>query len=532
MFVMGSIIALGMWRFKGKDGKNHTVKMSENTISLPEAFKERMRKLLGGEYEEFIESYERTRAQGLRVNPLKIRGDEMALEKLAGRFHLNGIPWVQNGFYYDGETRPGRHPFHEAGVYYIQEPSAMAVAELLDARPGQRILDLCAAPGGKTTQLAGHLMGEGLLVSNEIHPARAKILSQNVERMGIGNCVVTNADSGTLSRYFPEFFDGIVVDAPCSGEGMFRKDEEARGEWSPDNVLRCADRQREILDEAAKMLRPGGRLVYSTCTFAPEENEGSVGHFLLRHPEFSVEKVEAYPGFSSGRPDWADDSCQALVGEDGENPLNRTLLLWPHRLEGEGHFAAVLRKAGNQEDGDRKDFVSNREYPKISKKMREMNAAPYEQREGEIRRLWQEFCRQTGISPEACSEIEQGRLMLFGEQVYLLPPDMPDCQGLKILRPGLHLGTVKKDRLEPSHALALYLHPSQVVYGYAMDADGPETAAYLRGESLTGRAEGFTAGGERNGWVLMAADGYSIGWAKQVGTILKNHYPKGLRKPY
>ena len=259
-------------------------------IQLPQAFTEKMKALLGAEYDAFAESYQKERVQGLRFNTLKGSSQQM-YEEYRERFGLTPVPWCSEGYYYQAETRPGRCDLHEAGVYYIQEPSAMAVVQLLDPGPGEKVLDLCAAPGGKTSHVACRLQGQGLLVSNEIHPARARILSQNVERMGIANAVVTNEDAGRLADAFPGFFDKIVVDAPCSGEGMFRKDEQARAEWSEENVRICADRQQMILDHAAVMLRPGGRLVYSTCTFSPEEDEDGIAEFLKRHPEFSVAAV-------------------------------------------------------------------------------------------------------------------------------------------------------------------------------------------------------------------------------------------------
>ena len=247
-------------------------------ITLPEAFKVRMRELLGDEYDRFEASYEKERVQGLRFNSLKSEEgkeedwEQGSVPKLAALVEkrlgteLSPVLWAKEGYYYGAEARPGKHPYHEAGLYYIQEPSAMAVVELLDPRPGERVLDLCAAPGGKSSHIASRLKGQGFLLSNEIHPARARILSQNMERMGVKNGVVTNEEPGRLAEYFPEFFDRIVVDAPCSGEGMFRKDEEARSQWSPDHVKMCAARQGQILDQAARMIRPGGRLVYSTCT--------------------------------------------------------------------------------------------------------------------------------------------------------------------------------------------------------------------------------------------------------------------------
>lgn len=255
---------------------------------LPQDFAERMKDMLKEDYDAFLKSYENEKYQALRVNPLKAK--DAAVEEKAP-FSLTKVPWAAHGFYYDSADQPGKHPYHEAGVYYIQEPSAMAPAEYLEAKPGERILDLCAAPGGKSTQIGAALNGEGLLISNEIHPARAKILSENIERMGIRNAIVTNETPEHLSEIFVEYFDRILVDAPCSGEGMFRKNEDAMTEWSKENVTLCAERQDGILSHAASMLRPGGRLVYSTCTFAPEENEGSISRFLEKHPEFSIVEI-------------------------------------------------------------------------------------------------------------------------------------------------------------------------------------------------------------------------------------------------
>ena len=251
--------------------------MKEKIMTLPGVFAERMQRLLGGEYEAFEESYGQARQYGLRCNLLK--GTE---EKFVGvmPFPLEKISWAREGFYYDAAAQPGRHVLHEAGAYYSQEPSAMAAVEVLAPEPGERILDLCAAPGGKSTQIAGRMQGQGLLVSNEIIGERARILSQNVERMGVAGCVVCSEKPERMAALFPSFFDRVLVDAPCSGEGMFRKEEEAREEWSLENVQMCAERQALILEEAAKMVKPGGVLVYSTCTFSPEENEGTISAFL------------------------------------------------------------------------------------------------------------------------------------------------------------------------------------------------------------------------------------------------------------
>lgn len=472
-------------------------------MQLPELFENRMKKLLGAEYEEFLKTYEGERHQALRVNPSKITAE--AFERLAP-FSLHAVPWAKNGFYYGAEDRPGRHPWHEAGVYYIQEPSAMAVAELADAKPGERILDLCAAPGGKTTQLAAAMQGKGLLVSNEIHPARAKILSGNVERMGIPNAVVTNETPARLAERFPAFFDRIVVDAPCSGEGMFRKEEQASNQWSEENVRLCAARQQEILIEAAKMLRPRGVLVYSTCTFAPEEDEESVARFLLSHPEFSVKKVEAYPGFASGRPEWVE-SLEVEGFEKICLSLKNTFRLWPHRLAGEGHYAAVLEKADTGEKLE--------EGRKPKKKTIDAKKSGKAGGLKEAQELYESFAR------ESLSKKLEGFMLLFGDQLYLLPEEM-DFTGLKVLRPGLHLGTVKKNRFEPAHALALSLRGEDAKRALSYPADSKEIRAWLSGESLE-------ADGEK-GWTLLETDGFSLGWGKMTGGTLKNHYPKGLRK--
>lgn len=462
-----------------------------NTADLPEAFLDRMKALLGVEYEAFLGSYGSGRAQGLRINPLK--GDANRLRgRLEARFDLLPVPWCWEGYFYGEDMRPGRHPYHEAGLYYIQEPSAMAVAELLDPRPGERILDLCAAPGGKTTQIAGRMVGEGLLVSNEIHPARAKILSQNVERMGIANAVVTNEEPGRLTRFFPCFFDRIVVDAPCSGEGMFRKDEAARAEWSQENVKLCAQRQREILANAAQMLKAGGRLVYSTCTFAPEEDEQQIAHFLSEHLEFEIETVEGRRGLSPGRAEWGG----------GLPSLSATFRIWPHLTSGEGHYLAVLRKKDKAEE-----FARRCQSP-----------AYYRDKNGI--RQYLDFA--AGALNGAG---ETKNLILFGDNLYRMPEEMPDISGLKVLRPGLHLGTFKKNRLEPSHALALSMKRDRALRSADFDPEGDEIRGYLSGNTVSGYS------GE-NGWVLVCAGGYSLGWGKAASGIMKNHYPKGLRIPF
>jgi len=426
---------------------------------LPEAFLNRMKDQLGEEYPSFLESLERPRAVALRFNPLK--GERAELP-----FVREPVEWEPEGYYYDPEARPGLHPYHEAGVYYLQEASAMSAVALLDPQPGERICDLCAAPGGKTTQIAGRMMGDGFLLCNEINPKRAKILSRNIERMGVANALVTNEHPATLAERFSDWFDRVLIDAPCSGEGMFRKEEAAVTDWSLETVAMCARRQAEILHSGAQMVRPGGRLVYSTCTFAPEEDEGAVAEFLDTHPDFVPEAVEA-PWF--------------------EAVENGGFRLWPHKLRGEGHFAAVLRRIGGEEGEP--ILASGEKLP----------------------RAWTDFAREMGIT------LPKGKLITFGEKLYWAPEEIPELRRLKVMRPGLELGEMKKDRFEPAHALALWLRTAARICN--LSADSRELAAYMHGETLPY---------DQRGWCLVLADNYSIGWAKGDGNCLKNHYPKGL----
>ena len=497
---------------------------------LPQDFLDRMEQMLGEEYLAFLESYEKERYQSLRINTLKTDRQQF-LEQAP--FSLTPVPWAENGFYYEKEDTPGKHPYHEAGVYYIQEPSAMAPVEYLmqpllaeeeTGMAGERILDLCAAPGGKSTQIAAAMQGQGMLICNEIHPARAKILSENVERMGIRNAMVTNETPQRLAENFTEYFTRILVDAPCSGEGMFRKNEEACGEWSLENVQICADRQDEILDCAASMLAPGGRIVYSTCTFAPAENEGSMARFLSRHPEFFIEEAKRIDGMSGGVPEWVtfgqEEKETAVNGEaqgvdesDSLVGLEGTIRLWPHLLKGEGHYLAVLRKAGKL-DKNLPGYCKNGMENGITEREAKTPG------KGCVEYL--EFAKDTLRMEAGSKGAFEGRYLKFGDQLYLIPEGMPSVKGLKVLRPGLHLGTLKKNRFEPSHALALSMRPEEAVHVVNLERDSREVRGYLNGET-------FSYEGEK-GWYLVTVDGYSIGWGKLAGGVMKNHYPKGLRK--
>ena len=429
---------------------------------LPEAFLNRMEQQLGQEYPAFLRSLERPRAVALRFNPLKGELPQLPFVKAP-------VPWEPQGYYYDPESRPGLHPYHEAGVYYLQEASAMAPVALLDPQPGEWVCDLCAAPGGKTTQIAGRMNGEGLLLCNEINPKRSKILSRNIERMGVANALVTNEHPEKLAQRLAGCFDRVLIDAPCSGEGMFRKEEAAVTDWSEETVAMCARRQKEILHSGSMLVRPGGRLVYSTCTFAPQENEQAVAEFLADHPDFEPETVDA-PWFAPGE--------------------NGSFRMWPHKLLGEGHFAAVLKRRGDAE----------REIPQAAKQEK-------------LPKEWTAFAKDLQIT------LPKGTPISFGQSLYWAPEGLPELKGLKVERPGLELGIVKKDRFEPSHALALWLKDCKRLERYPWDSR--EMTAYLHGDVVPSG---------QKGWCLVTADGYAIGWGKGDGNVLKNHYPKGLRR--
>ncbi|CAM3515715.1 RsmF rRNA methyltransferase first C-terminal domain-containing protein [Marinicrinis lubricantis] len=445
-------------------------------MQLPQAYIQQMKQQLPPEhFQAFIESYQKPRQQALRINPLKVSEPEQ-LRLLKQTFHLEPVSWCDTGYYYE-DAKPGKHPWHAAGVYYIQEPSAMSSAELLDPQPGETVLDLAAAPGGKTTQIAAKMKGSGLLVANEIHPGRARILSENVERFGIVNAIVTSSTPQALAEAFPQHFDRIMLDAPCSGEGMFRKDPEAVGEWSEDHVRMCAQRQLDILPSAALMLKPGGTLVYSTCTFNRSENEEVIAAFLEQHDDFECTRTER---------------------------------IWPHLQRGEGHFVAVLKRHSY-------DHEDKTRHMKSKKKGRHLKAPK------EAALLTKQFCQE--VLPRWA--VPEGELFLLGEQVYNiplhegLPFDLSKLDRIKTLRFGLHMGTIKKQRFDPSHALALAVPRYSDSTSYVkLDSDSSECAAYLRGETLPNSGKG---------WTLVSADAYPIGWGKSSGGILKNHYPKGLR---
>ncbi len=459
------------------------------TVPLPTRFLARMEAWLGPEAPAFRASLEEPPRLGLRVNRLKITP-----EALCSRvpWLLQPVPWCDEGFIVvaAAEPLPGHHPYHAAGLYYLQDPSAMAAAILLDPQPGELVLDLCAAPGGKTTHLAARMADQGLLVANEAVPGRAAALVDNLERAGITRFLVTTATAADLAARWPGLFDRVLVDAPCSGEGMFRKTPAARREWSPATVAGCARRQRRLLADAAALVRPGGRLLYATCTFAPEENEAVIAHFLRDHREFILVAPPALPGFDPGRPDWIEPELAAGL------PLERCVRIWPHRTVGEGHCFALLQREGpSAPNRSLRPVPMSRGLPPLLRSLWEANfAVPF---------------------PTAG--------WLREEDTWHLAPVAPEFwRPLQPRRIGLRAGRQHRDSFVPDHALALAALPPRNAGRLDLPLDSPELRAFRRGEA-------FPAPGP-DGWVLVCGDGFGLGWGKRVQGVVKNHLPARWRR--
>jgi NOL1/NOP2/sun family putative RNA methylase len=454
-------------------------------MKLPFEFLNKMKSLLGeDEYKEFVESYEKPRYYGLRVNTLKISIEEFL--KIS-HFELEPIPWTKDGFYYKEGEKPGRHPYYYAGLYYIQEPSAMLPGAVINAQPGEHILDLCAAPGGKTVQIAAGMQGEGILVANDISSDRVKALVKNIELSGVKNAIVTNDTPEKLSKRFKGYFDKILIDAPCSGEGMFRKDMDAARSWESFKCEKCAGMQKDILKSVDEMLKPGGYIVYSTCTFSPEEDEKMISHFLDNHSQYEIIEIPKTAGIENGRPQWAD----------GSPDLAGTARLWPHKIKGEGHFVALLHK--KRSTGYQENTFSIGEFM-----------------ETKIPETFEEFAR------ENLNIDIKGHFNIKGDNLYCLPEPLPDLSGVKVAKFGWYLGGLKNNRFEPSHSMVISLKKDNVKNIIDFSADSREVLSYLKGETLMIEGtKGFTA---------VSVDGNILGWAKQTGDMLKNLYPKGWRK--
>lgn len=460
-------------------------------LELPEVFAERMKEMLGEEYDAFLDSYQRPRSYGLRVNTGKISRE--TLERQAP-FALRPIPWVKEGFFYQEEDSPARHPFYAAGLYYLQEPSAMTPASRLPVEPGERVLDLCAAPGGKATALGAALRGKGLLVANDISNSRARALLRNLELFGISNAFVTSETPAKLAETFPGFFDKILVDAPCSGEGMFRKDPAVMKTWEPERPEYFAGLQREIVRQAVKMLRPGGQMLYSTCTFSREENEGTISWLLREFPGMELIPMEMYEGFACGRPEWGD----------GNGALSRCVRIWPHKMEGEGHFLALLEKRSAEPE---------EENPKPG-------MAALQRPDKKSRKLLEEFFENSSFQPQ------WDRLEIRAGKVYQVPelPRLPG--GLRFLRNGLLLGEIRKDRFEPSQQLAMALPAGAFPARLSLSAEDERIQRFLRGETILSEGEATVD----QGWILICVEEYPLGWGKLVKGLVKNKYAAGWRK--
>lgn len=468
---------------------------------LPQSFLDSMKEILGEDYEAFLAGFDGQRQYGLRVNTLKMNLEEF--ERIAP-FHLKKVPWISNGYFYEAEDVPAKHPFYSAGLYYLQEPSAMTPASRLKVQPGERVLDLCAAPGGKATELGAALQGEGLLVANDINTARARALLRNLELFGISNSFVTNEPPHVLAERFPEFFHKIMVDAPCSGEGMFRKNPAVVDSWQEKGPEYFSKLQREIIVQAADMLLPGGMMFYSTCTFSPLENEKTITHLLKERSDMEVIPMEDYEGFAEGltsyRGEVFDESCK----------LCRRI--WPHKMSGEGHFMALLHK---------KNGIQQQVQQTVSQSS-----------------IWWEKCKDLNKEQKAAAEdffshvniaYDGKRIDVRGDNLYYLPAPKYDGRGLHFLRNGLFMGEFKKKRFEPSQPFALALHAQDFDQVLDFPADDERLSRYLRGETLD--VSDLIAGEKkRKGWQLVMVAGHPLGFGKLVNNNLKNKYPAGWRK--
>lgn len=458
-------------------------------MNLPKAFEEKMKTLLQEDYDSYLQCFDEPRHYGLRVNTKKISVEEFL--RIAP-WPLTPVPWISNGFYYDGEQiQPAKHPYYFAGLYYLQEPSAMTPADRLPVFPGERVLDVCAAPGGKATELGAKLNGEGILIANDISNSRARGLLKNLELFGIENMLVISEEPGKLVEYFPEYFDKILIDAPCSGEGMFRKERKMVKAWEEHGPEFFSKLQRSIITQAAAMLKPGGMILYSTCTFDPSENEQTIEYLLQSCPEFHICEMTGYEGFSNGLPQFS---------ESGDPELAKTVRIFPHRMQGEGHYLALVKKG---------EDTKNPVRLKSGKNTRKKIPAELE-----------------AFLKELTWELDYSRLDIHEERVYYMPEGLPDLKGIRFLRSGLLMGELKKNRFEPSQALAMCLKKEE--YGKILDmsVSDERVVKYLKGETLD--VEDLVPPKEK-GWYLVCVDGYPLGFGKLANQTLKNKYLPGWR---
>ncbi len=485
---------------------------------LPEKFLKTMQDILGDEYESFLSEFDDRRHFGLRVNTSKISKEEF--ERIAP-FHLTPIPWIENGYFYEKDDNPARHPFYMAGLYYLQEPSAMTPASRLPVKPGEKVLDLCAAPGGKATALAANLKGEGLIVANDINTARARALLRNIELFGIRNSFITNEAPHILAEKFPEYFDKIMVDAPCSGEGMFRKNPLVVDAWLEKGPEYFSNLQKDIIVNASDMLKPGGTMYYSTCTFSPLENEATISWLLKERPDMEVIPMEEYEGFSEGLNTFQDiefdPSCRM------------TRRIWPHHMSGEGHFLALLHKKGESVE-EEITYKKNKKAKKGKKGGKNAKGNASGTREQKV--ILEEFFSL--LKGKIGQQIDYAHTEVRGDKVYYVPDASLVDKGVHFLRNGVYLGDMKKNRFEPSQPFALVMSKGDFANSLDFAQDDPRLESYFHGETLA--VDDIIAGkkekGEKvsNGWYLVTVEGYPLGFGKLAGTTLKNKYPAGWRK--
>ena len=495
-------------------------------MNLPKEFEEKMKTLLGSEYEEYTACYDEPRHYGLRVNTAKISVEDFL--KIAP-WPLEPVPWIENGFYYDGDhIQPSKHPYYFAGLYYLQEPSAMTPASRLPVEPGDRVLDVCAAPGGKATELGAKLQGTGVLAANDLSSSRAKGLLKNLELFGIGNVLVLSEEPGKLVSYFEGYFDKILIDAPCSGEGMFRKDKKMVKAWEEHGPSFFSKIQKSIITQAAQMLRPGGMLLYSTCTFSPEENEQIIAWVLREFPEMQLIPMKGYEGFSEGRPDLAD----------GNPELKKCVRIWPHHMDGEGHFVALMQKKRTPEMDDVSPEKSSAylseadeepsDHDDVKKKKKKAKKGRKDQKErneaaGCTR---QERAVLESFFADVKAEVDWKRIEVRKGFAYYLPEGVEGKKNLVFVRNGLYLGEIRKDRFEPSQAFAMVLQKKEFVSSIDFPAKDERVIRYLKGETVD--VSDLECGKEK-GWQLVCVDGYPLGWGKLVNGTLKNKYLSGWR---
>ena len=487
-------------------------------MKLPAEFEKRMQGLLGEEYPDFLRCYDSEKKQGLRVNTGKISVEEFL--RLTP-FQLTPIPWTGNGFFYREEDQVTKHPHYYAGLYYIQEPSAMVPASRLPVEPGDRVLDLCAAPGGKATELGARLKGKGLLVANDVSVSRARALLKNLELFGITNALVTAETPQQLLKQFGTYFDKILVDAPCSGEGMFRKDPSLIKSWMERGPEYYAPIQADILSCAVQMLRPGGELLYSTCTFSSEEDEQVVFRVLREYPELELKAAGGYEGFAPGILPERDQG-----GFDN----SKCIRIWPHRMEGEGHFTVLMKKKVQSAVPAMKTHSYDAESDHLEKEENRADPKGRKNRDGEGKKLGGKASCKIPSDEEKFLDrltlpcLKEGSFFQNKEELFLLPENLA-APRLRYLRTGLHLGTVKKERFEPSQALAMALKKEEYENVLDLPWDHPAVLRYLKGETL----ELPEAEDCKPGWVLVCCDGYPLGWGKWVNGTIRNKYQAGWR---